>query len=185
LTYCDRCGAVIDSEDKFCPSCGVPLESGVVRRNSRSRRYLRDDDLCFGEPNGDPLGLIEFGLFLLVVGVTFQMNPTLAGDFISWVELMADGEILVRPPQELLRSGTIFFGLISLSNFFTASVRLLLDKNTRRIMSDVFSGVAILALTYLIKLYTDYAITGTMILALEAIVIGGLIIVYFLLRNIL
>jgi len=52
-------------------------------------------------------------------------------------------------------------------------------------MSDVFSGVAILALTYLIKLYADYAITGTMILALEAIVIGGLIIVYFLLRNIL
>jgi len=185
LTYCDRCGAEIDSEDKFCPSCGVPLGSGVVRRNSRNRRYLRDDDLCFGEPNRDPLGLIEFGLFLLVVGVTFQMNPTLAGDFISWVELMADGEILVRPPQELLRSGTIFFGLISLSNFFTASVRLLLDKNTRRIMSDVFSGVAILALTYLIKLYTDYAITGTMILALEAIVIGGLIIVYFLLRNIL
>jgi hypothetical protein len=83
------------------------------------------------------------------------------------------------------QGGSIFFGLIGLSNFFTAAVRLLLDKNTRRITSDVFSGVAVLALTYLIKLYADYAITGTMILALEAIVIGGLIIVYFLLRNIL
>jgi hypothetical protein len=187
LPYCEKCGGEIGEDEKYCPRCGEPLkpEVRVRRRPPRPLRRPREDDLCFGagEPRGDPLGIVEFGLFIIIVGVVYTLNPQIPGSFISWVETMADSEMLLRPPATLIRSAMTFFGLLGGSNLLTAAIRVYMDKVLRRIAQDVISAMALLALSYFISLYGVGTMAWTSVLALEAIIIGGLVIAYAFLRN--
>ena len=184
MPYCERCGAEVGEDQRTCPKCGASITTGVSRRR-RDRRVRREDDLCFGrEPERDPLGILEFGLFLLVVGAVFITNPDILSEMIGWVRAMADLETPLRPTRSILSSATMFFILTGISNLFTAGVRLLMDKVWRRILQDVLSGVGILAFAYLMSLYAKEAMAWTSVLAIGAIVLGALIVLYFLLRNI-
>lgn len=184
MPYCEKCGSEVGEDDTSCPSCGAPVKSVSTRRVRRVSRGRREDELCFGaEPRRDPLGLVGFGLFLLVVGLVFQMNTGVHTEFLTWVESMADSEALVMPPETLLNSAVLFFGLIGLSNFLTAVIRFLIDKDRGRITTDVLSGVGILAFAYLINLWSSGAVTWTMVLAYEAILVGALIILGSVLRQ--
>jgi hypothetical protein len=150
----------------------------------RIRRDRREDELCFGEePRGDPLGIVGFGLFLLVVGLVFQMNTGVHTDFLTWIESMAESEAFVMPPGTLVNSAVFFFGLIGLSNFLTAAIRFLVDKNMGRIITDILSGVGLLAFAYLINLWSHGSLTWTIVIAYEAIIVGVLIILGSLLRR--
>jgi len=181
LPYCEKCGSQVGEDEAFCPSCGAPVKSVSTRR---VRRVRREDEFCFGEePRGDPLGIVGFGLFLLVVGLVFQMNTGVHTDFLSWVRSMADSEAFVMPPRILINSAMLFFGLIGLSNFLTAAIRFLVDKDRGRITTDVLSGVGLLAFAYLINLWSSGAVTWTMVLAYEAILVGALIILGSVLRQ--
>ena len=187
MPYCEKCGAETGEEDVYCPRCGEPLkpEVKVRRRPPRPPRRRREDDLCFGagEPRGDPLGIVEFGLFIIIVGVVYTLNPQIPGSFISWVELMGDLEMLVRPPATLIRSAVTFFGLLGGSNLLTAAIRVYMDKVPRRIAQDVISAMALLSLSYLISLYGAGEMAWTSVIALEAILIGALVIAYAFLRD--
>ena len=185
MPYCNNCGAQISDEDEYCPSCGAPTKARPIPRRRRPRRYARDDELCFGrEPRGDPLGVIEFGLFLLIVGSVYLYNPSILTEFVGWVEQMADLGVAIRPPATLNASATLFFGLIGASNLFTAVVRVLVDKVWERILQDVLTGVGFLSFAYLVRLYGQHLITWTNVLAYGAVVLGASVIVYSLLRNI-
>jgi len=185
LPYCEKCGAQVKEDDTFCPSCGAPVKAGAVRRGRRYRRYARGDDLCFGreEPRRDPLGLIEFGLFLLTVGVVYMVNPNILSEFVSWVELMGDHGVGIRPPATLITSAALFFGLIGLSNLLTAAIRVAIDKVWGRILPDVLAGAGFLVFAYVVNLYSQQVISWTNILAIMAIVLGALVILYTVMRN--
>ena len=184
MPYCERCGAEVGEDQRFCPKCGASITTGVSRR-SRDRRIRREDDLCFGRESGrDPLDLLEFGLFLLVVGAVFLSNPDILTELIDWARLMADMGTPIRPPAPLISGATLFFGLIGLSNLFTAVVRMLMDKVWRRILPDLLSGAGFLAFAYLITLYAKEAITFTNVLAIMVIIFGALVVLYTVLRNI-
>lgn len=184
MPYCEECGARVSEDQRSCPDCGAPIKSGFERRR-RDRRVRREDDLCFGrEPERDPLGILEFGLFLLVVGAVFITNTDILSEMIGWVRAMVDLETPLRPTRSILSSATMFFILTGISNLFTAGVRLLMDKVWRRILQDVLSGAGILAFAYLLSLYAKEAMAWTSVLAIGAIVLGALIVLYFLLRNI-
>jgi len=183
LPYCEKCGAEVSEDQRHCPECGVPVSKGFPRRR-RGRRRRRDDDLCFGrESDGDPLDLLEFGLFLVLVGAVFLSNPSVPAELVDWVTLMADLSAPIRPPSSLLSSATLFFGLIGLSNLFTAVVRVLMDKVWRRILPDLLAGAGFLALAYLASLYAKEAITFTNVIAVEAIVLGISVVLYAALRD--
>ena len=183
MSFCERCGSKVEGDNLFCPSCGASLKPGTPRISGRDRSYRQEDDLCFDDSGRDPLDVVEFGLFLLVVGVVFWLNPNVFGEFIAWVTLMADLEAYVNPPAALTAGLTMFFGLIGGSNVLTAAMRLLIDKNRGRILTDVLSGVALLTFTYLLILLFRGEMAWTSVLAIEAIVVGASIILYSVLMR--
>jgi hypothetical protein len=183
MTLCPKCGAKTKEDDKFCPYCGEPLAAKTSVQPVKES-YTRERDVCFGggERRPDHLGLVSFGIFLLIVGVIFVANPNVVSEFRVWIESMALEKTLSRPPPGLIASATLFFGLIGLSNFFVAGIRYLIDKASRRPLRDVLSGVALLSFSYLIYLYGIHAFTWQMVLAIEAIVCGLLVILYSAMR---
>lgn len=183
MPYCERCGAEVSEDQRYCPKCGASVSEGVSRRR-RHRSKRRDDDICFGrESERDPLDLLEFGLFLLVVGAVFLSNPSVPAELIDWVRLMADLSAPIRPQASLISSATLFFGLVGFSNLFTAVVRVLMDKVWRRILPDLLAGAGFFAFAYLISLYAKEAITFTNVIAVEAVVFGISVVLYAVLRD--
>ena len=183
MPVCSKCGAQVDADDEFCESCGASLRTESRRRSTR--RIQRDRDLCFGEePQGDPLGIMDFGLLLLTVGIVFQLNSGVFSQFISWVQGIGDAGAYIKPPGSMMKSIVTFFGLIGASNFLTAIIRLQIDRTPRRIISDVLSGIALLVFAYLINLHFSGAMTWMIALAYEAIVVGILVIVGALLTKV-
>ena len=138
---------------------------------------------CFGGGRRkDYLGFVSFGIFVLVVGIVFVLNPGLISDFQLWIEQMADAEALVRPPPGLIASAIVFFGVIGVSDFFVAGVKAWVEKSGIRALGDVLTGCAILLLAYLLTLYESYAIAGQTVLGLEAIAVGLLIVLYSIVK---
>jgi hypothetical protein len=183
MALCPKCGAKIKEDDKFCPHCGEPLAAKTSEQPMKES-YARERDICFGggERRPDHLGFVSFGIFLLIVGVIFVANPNMVSDFRLWIERLASEKALSRPPQGLITSATLFFGLIGLSDFFMVGIRLMTVRAGRRALSDVLSGIALLSFSYLISLYGGHALTWQMVLAIEAIVCGLLIILYSAIR---
>lgn len=144
----------------------------------------RERETCFGTGEKDYLGLMSFGTFILIVGIVFTINPNLISNFQWWIEQMANKESLVRPPRGLVTSATLFFGLIGLSDFFTAAIRLWIGKPRRRVLVDVLTGIALVIFAYLTYLYGSYTLTWQMAVAIEVVVIGLLVIAYSLARHV-
>jgi len=141
---------------------------------------------CFGMGlrEKDYLGLVSFGTFILAVGIIFVANPNLVSDFRLWIEQMTTMENLVRPPRGLIISAIIFFGLIGLSDFFKAGIRFWIAQSRRQVLADIISGTALTLFAYLIYLYGSYALGWQMILAIEAVAVGLLIILYSIMRSV-
>lgn len=140
----------------------------------------QERDVCFGERIRvkDYLGLISFGIFLIIVGIVFIASPNIVSDFSSWVEQMANQKDFVRPPEGLITGAMMFFGLIGLSEFFKAGIRLWIDKSKRKALGGIFSGIALTLFAYLIYLYGDHFLRGYMVLAIEVVAVGLLVILY-------
>jgi len=175
MVSCPRCGAEVKAGDKFCPYCGTSLATGGQPHRER--------EVCFeGERRRDYSGLVSFGIFLLIVGTVFIVNPNLISEFRFWVMQLANEKILVRPPQGLIVAATVLFSLTGLSNFLVAGIQLFTYGARRRVLSDALSGVALVSFSYLIYLYGAYAVTWQMVLAIEVMVCGLLIILYSVTR---
>jgi len=144
----------------------------------------QERETCFGAGlrKKDYLGLVSFGAFILIVGIVFIANPNLVSDFSSWIEQMTGEQHLIRPPEGLVSSAILFFTLIGLSNFFEAGIKLWITKIMRQVLADILSGVALVLFAYLIHLYGSYALTWQMVIAIEAIAIGLLVVLYSIAR---
>ena len=140
--------------------------------------------MCFGEDSGrDPLGALGFGFFLVVAGYIFITQGNLLWAFIDWIELMSDASDLVRPPTALLYGAYTLFGLLGLANLVTVAIRYFLDRNRRRMAGDLFGGVALLTFAYAINMYSSGSLSFTGIFGLTAVVVGLMVILYFLTRK--
>jgi hypothetical protein len=118
------------------------------------------------------------------VGIVFIENPNLISSFSSWTEKMTTAKRLMNPYPEfpdLIDSAVLFFGLMGLSDFFLAGVRFIAYKATRRVLSNILSGVALVLFSYLIYLY-GHGLKWTVALAIEVVACGLLIILYSTLR---
>ena len=137
VVACPKCGADVNEDDRFCGRCGsfLSLEAGKVP--VQKKRYTRERDACFGEGERerDQLGLVSFGIFLLIVGYIFITNPSIFSDFRLWIEQVTSEKVLTRPSGRLITSAVYFFVLIGLSSFFQAGIRLIIDKVRRRALS--------------------------------------------------
>jgi hypothetical protein len=181
MATCPECGAEVKEDDIYCTSCGASLtaEKKVLRPEEKR---ARERDACFGEREADYSGLFSFGFLIIIVGVVFTLNPGVFSDFGSWIESMASQGSLVRPPEGLITSAWVFFGLTGVSNFVMAGVRLAVYGSARRAMSDALSGVALILFAYLISLYGSRSIGWQTVLAIEAVAVGSLVVLYSVVR---
>ena len=145
----------------------------------------RNDCFGTGPRKKDYMGIVSFGMFLIIVGIIFVANPSLFSDLASWIEQMADTRHLIRPNDGVISSAILFFILIGLSNFLEAGIKLwaAVVHARRRVLTDILSGTALLLLAYLINLYGNYTFTWQMVIAIEAIAIGLLVILYSIVKN--
>ncbi len=184
MPYCPRCNAEIKEGDKFCVYCGAPLVSETLKTVER-RKYVRERDTCFGEEEKDYLGLVSLGFFLLAVGITYTLNTNVFDDFRFWIEKLIAEKTIVRPPSELIFSATIFLGASGFFSFIKAIVRILTNDVKRRIIADIFSGIALVIFAYLINLYGTGTLTWQTTLGTEIIVCGLLIALYSIISSLL
>lgn len=180
-----------EKDDQFCHFCGASLKdqtsaSEKPAQPSEGQRYAREpEDYCFGrrERRRDYTGLVSFGIFLLIVGIIFIVNTDLFSQLNSWVERMSNAQMLSRPPQEIINSAVLFFALVGVSDFFVSGVRYMVYERKRRALGTAFSGVALIAFSYLIYLYGQHTLAWQLVLAYEIVVIGLLVMVYAIARH--
>ena len=144
-----------------------------------------EGEFCFGQrrKTKDYIGVLSFGIFVIVVGVILITNPNLFSEIGTLVEQMTDKGTVVRPPDGLIFSGAVFFGLMGVSNFIKVALRLAVDSSRRTALSEMHSGVALVCFAYFLHLYSSNPdISWQLTLALEIVAIGLLVISYSALR---
>ena len=172
MPYCKKCGVEYSEGEKFCRNCGVPLAE-YMREKTRVPR-----DECFGERRveRDYLGVVSFGFFLIIVAYIFFTNPWIPSDVFDWIEKLGQG--LFDPSTRLIFIFALFLGLIGLSNFILAGIRIALRQSWRRPLKDILGGFGLLLFAYLINLYGQGFLTWQIALVLGIVVIGLLVITY-------
>jgi hypothetical protein len=123
----------------------------------------------------DIVGLLSLGMFLLTVAIVFALNPYCFSQLFSWVGTAARTSSLVRPPDALIGSTALFFGLGAVAGFLTAGLRILTAKSWWRGLRDVLSSTGVLAFAVLLTLYGNRALSGWSVLALEVGVVALLV----------
>jgi hypothetical protein len=172
MVPCSKCGTKNPEHAEFCTNCGGSLFS--------SKGNQIPEDKCFGKENSsrDYMGYLSFGSFLLILGLVITTNSNLISDFSVWFTQLINEKNWIRPPEELINSVMLFFGLLGGTNFLIAALRLIFIRRRRQVLSDVLSGFALLCFAYLFNLYNDYVLRFRMVLALEVVICGLLIVLY-------
>lgn len=184
MIECPTCRAENKDDAKFCFSCGTALVTKVPETPAVPPptvppsppppwTYWRER-----ERHADLLGLVGLALFLIIVSLLFAANPNLIADVSLWSERVSRSGIWTRPPEGVITSAALFFGLIGASSFLVAGLRVVVGRARFRALADILAGTAAIAFAYLLTFYADRRITGQLVLALEGAVVGALILVY-------
>ncbi len=181
MPHCDKCGAEIGEGEKFCSKCGAYL---VERRRIREeRRGPREE--CFGRrEEGDNVGLISFGIFLLIFGFVWYMYPEILSDIKDLFVRLTEEQVF-EPSTSLIKAFTLLLGLLGVSNFAVAGLRVALKQPLRRPLSDVLSGVFLISFAYLVSLYGKDVLTLEVVLLLVLLTAGLLVIGYGVIKYII
>ncbi|MEM3382765.1 MAG: zinc ribbon domain-containing protein [Nitrososphaerales archaeon] len=169
MPYCKKCGAKYNEGARYCTKCGTPIFV--------EWKFLREE--CFGERRAerDQLGLVSFGFFLLIVGYIFLTNTWILSEFQAFFESLGEG-VFVPPSSQLRYIFALFLGLIGLSDFVMAGIRVFLRQSWRRPLKDVLSGFGAILIAYLVYLNSQRLMTWQMVVVLSIITIGILVIIY-------
>ena len=185
---CPKCGTENDDEVAFCVYCGslLPDRTGMPPSptapqapiSPRALKPLPPVARAFPERRPDFVGLIGVAFFLLIVGIVFTLNTKLLNDFGSWRDLIVGNDLFVRPPEGIIASGILFFGLLGLSNLLTAGLRWILDRNRFGALARVLAGVGFLSLALLTWRYSLRAMSGPLVISIWTAILGTFLVIY-------
>ena len=185
---CPKCGTENDEEVAFCVYCGslLPDRTGMPPSptapqapiSPRALKPLPPVARAFPERRPDFVGLIGVAFFLLIVGIVFTLNTKLLNDFGSWRDLIVGNDLFVRPPDGIITSGVLFFGLLGLSNFLTSGLRWILDRNRFGALARVLAGVGFLSLALLTWRYSLRAMSGPLVISIWTAILGTFLVIY-------
>lgn len=163
MPNCPNCGAVVPSDAKFCPKCGAEL-GARTRPVARMRRQT------------DILGAVSAGAILIILAVTYLTYPIDWSVIQSYLENMGRMGRYIRPPAILFDPAILFFSLIAIWSIALSGLRVLLERNLRRAISDLGGGLFSFLIAFLLTSYRDDMITERSVLALLIIGIGAIVI---------
>lgn len=92
-------------------------------------------------------------------------------------ESLGEG-VFVPPSSQLRYVFALFLGLIGVSDFVMAGIRVVLRQSWRRPLQDVLSGVGVISIAYLVYLNSQRLMTWQMVVVLAIVTVGILVIVY-------
>jgi len=169
MPYCKKCGTEYVEGVKYCTKCGAPV--------TEEWRFPREE--CFGKrrEERDYLGLVSFGIFLLIVGGIFLAYPWIPSEIQALFEKLAKGAP-ESPSSQLRYVFALFLGLIGASNFAMAGIRVAFRQSWRRPLRDALSGVGLISFAYLVYLNSQRLMTWQITLVLGIVIIGILVILY-------
>lgn len=176
MATCAKCGVENREGAKFCMSCGLPMPGMAMPPPPAPPAAPPPPPPP--PPRPDPIGFISFAFLLLILGVTWAVNPGIVGDMRSFFEPLLTRGALLRPPETLIQSAVLFFALAGLGGLVTSGLRLALERRKSRGLSEGFSAVATLVFAYLLTFYASRALTASQVLAIEVAVVGFLFLVY-------
>src|SRR5467141_3690991 len=185
---CPKCGTENDAEVAFCVYCGslLPDRAGTppappgppAPRTSPALKPNPPVARAFPERRPDFVGLIGVAFFLLIVGIVFTLNTNLLNDLRFWSDLIVANGLFVRPPDGIITSGIIFFGLLGLSNFLTSGLRWILDRSRFGALARVLAGVGFLSLAFLTWRYSLRAMSGSLVISVWTAILGTFLVIY-------
>ena len=79
---CSKCGTKVLNPASFCTECGQQLDQSVYEATPK----VQPTDLCFGEKpkERDMMGLMSFGVFLVIVGLIYVTTPKLDVEIVAF-----------------------------------------------------------------------------------------------------
>jgi len=113
-----------------------------------------------------------------MLGIVFTLNTNLLKDVRSWWDLIVAGGLFVRPPDGIITSGILFFGLLGLSNFLTSGLRWVLDRSRFGALARVLAGVGFLSLALLTWRYSMGAVSGSLVISIWTAILGTFLVIY-------
>jgi len=178
MDTCSKCGSPRSPNDQFCHFCGAALTAPpTAAPTTPSPAPTPAATPAVKRP--DLVGIVSFGFLLVILGIVFGLNPNAGLEFYQWIESSAKAAYATRPPDTLLASTELFFALATLSGLVTAGLRYANDRtNLLRPIADALGALGTLSFTVLVGLYAQLRVSGPSALAIQAAVVGVLIVTY-------
>ena len=173
MPYCPRCGKEVSNEISFCPQCGAAL--GATTQPATSRIRVTVPVRANIPRSSDLLGLISVGAFLVLVGLTwyrYAIDPSMISNYI---QKMVDKNVFIKPPLSLLDPMIVFFYAVGAWGIVLSGLRLVLEKNVRKAMGDLFGCFFSFFCAFLLTNYAANVFTEQIMGAYFIVAIGLLI----------
>lgn len=189
LMRCDACGTMNKETSRFCLYCGASLttagaETAPVTPSPPAPvppvpRALPPRPGYVARPRSpDFVGLFGVAFFFLVLGIVFYLNGNLLTELRRWWDQILAGRAAFRPPEGVIASAGLFWGLLGVSNFGVAFLRWFFTRSRIRTLGALLSGIAMITFSYFLYRYSLRDMSGSLVVGLEAAVIAILLFVY-------
>ncbi len=189
---CDACGTMNKETSRFCLYCGASLTTAgteaapVTPANTASPapppplpRAAPLRPVYVPRPRTpDFVGLFGVAFFFLVLGVVFYLNGNLLTELRRWWDQILAGRAAFRPPEGLIVSAGLFWGLLGVSNFGIGFLRWFFTRSRIRTLGALLGGIAMVTFSYFLYRYSVRDMSGSLVVSLEAAVIAVLLFVY-------
>lgn len=124
----------------------------------------------------DPLSLLSFGVFIVIVSLIIINFPNIFNDLFSWLRDLEFGKIIIIPNSLIWPLIWLLIGG-GIWNLVSCGIRLLMNINKRKSISDGFRGLFFLMASFFFREYSYNLMSFTTLLSSLLIVLGTLIVI--------
>ena len=189
---CDACGTMNKDTSRFCLYCGAALTTIGAEAAAPATAPPAPPAPPAPVPRASPIrpmymprprtpdyvALFGVAFFLLVLGIVFFLNGNLLTELRRWWDQVVAGRGAFRPPEGVIASAGLFWGLLGVSNFGIAFLRWFFTRSRIRTLGSLLGGIAMVMFSYFLYRYSLRDMSGSFVVALEAGVIAVLLFIY-------
>src|SRR2546428_11099462 len=161
---CDAGGRMTNDPCRFCRYCGAALTPvGAEAAAPATAPPVPAPSVPRANPIGplymprprtpDYVGLFGVAFFLLVLGIVFYLNGNLLTELRRWWDQVLAGRGAFRPPEGVIVSAGLFWGLLGVSNFGIGFLRWFFTRSRIRTLGALLARIAVVLFSYFLYPY--------------------------------